>query len=395
MEEYIQELVQDDGVEDAGTIRYDSEDENKVQCIYPASKIKIDRVQFSIFELKRRYDRGLICLDPDFQRNFVWKQKQKSELIESVIMGIPLPLIYLAETMEGNLIIVDGRQRLTTFFHFMDNKFALNGLKILPDLNGCRFSDFEEDKKKRKFATDIEDFQLVIQIIKYPTPDRVRFDIFDRVNRGGTPLNNQEMRNALYQGKSTRLLSSLAESEQFQNATGKSISPTHMKDRYIILRAVSFWMWREGKLKNSDGEEIKYRSDIEEFLGYAMEQLNRASDQEIATIQEIFLEEMLVIYDILGEDAFRIPTENKKRRPVSMILFESLFYFFRLIMKDSEGLDPSDITKAVQEIMEDSVFLEALTYNVDSAVHVEERFRVVTQKYKELLDVKKNISRWI
>ena len=147
-------------------------------------------------------------------------------------------------------------------------------------------------------------------------------------------------------------------------------------------------MWREGKLKNSDGEEIKYRSDIEEFLGYAMEQLNRASDQEIATIQEIFLEEMLVIYDILGEDAFRIPTENKKRRPVSMILFESLFYFFRLIMKDSEGLDPSDITKAVQEIMEDSVFLEALTYNVDSAVHVEERFRVVTQKYKELLDVK-------
>ena len=388
MEEYIQELVQDDGVEDAGTIRYDSEDENKVQCIYPASKIKIDRVQFSIFELKRRYDRGLICLDPDFQRNFVWKQKQKSELIESVIMGIPLPLIYLAETMEGNLIIVDGRQRLTTFFFFFDNKFALNGLKILPDLNGCRFSDFEEDKKKRKFATDIEDFQLVIQIIKYPTPDRVRFDIFDRVNRGGTPLNNQEMRNALYQGKSTRLLSSLAESEQFQNATGKSISPTHMKDRYIILRAVSFWMWREGKLKNSDGEEIKYRSDIEEFLGYAMEQLNRASDQEIATIQEIFLEEMLVIYDILGEDAFRIPTENKKRRPVSMILFESLFYVFRLIMKDSEGLDPSDITKAVQEIMEDSVFLEALTYNVDSAVHVEERFRVVTQKYKELLDVK-------
>lgn len=388
MEEYIQELAQDDGVEDAGTIRYDSEDENKVQCIYPASKIKIDRVQFSIFELKRRYDRGLICLDPDFQRNFVWKQKQKSELIESVIMGIPLPLIYLAETMEGNLVIVDGRQRLTTFFHFMDNKFALNGLKILPDLNGCRFSDFEEDKKKRKFATDIEDFQLVIQIIKYPTPDRVRFDIFDRVNRGGTPLNNQEMRNALYQGKSTRLLSSLAESEQFQNATGKSISPTHMKDRYIILRAVSFWMWREGKLKNSDGEEIKYRSDIEEFLGYAMEQLNRASDQEIATIQEIFLEEMLVIYDILGEDAFRIPTENKKRRPVSMILFESLFYFFRLIMKDSEGLDPSDIIKAVQEIMEDSVFLEALTYNVDSAVHVEERFRVVTQKYKELLDVK-------
>lgn len=388
MEEYVQELTQNDGVEDAGTIRYDSENENKVQCIYPASKIKIDRVQFSIFELKRRYDRGLICLDPDFQRNYVWKQKQKSELIESIIMGIPLPLIYLAETMEGNLVIVDGRQRLTTFFHFMENKFSLNGLKILPDLNGCRFMDFEKDKTKRKFVTDIEDFQLVIQIIKYPTPDRVRFDIFDRVNRGGTPLNNQEMRNALYQGKSTKLLSALAASEEFQCATGNSISPIHMKDRYIILRAIGFWIWKEGKLTDREGKPVRYRSDIEEFLGYVMEQLNRMSEQEIEDISKVFRAEMKVAYDILGEDAFRIPTENTKRRPVSMTLFESLFYFMGLVLNDKKDFAPSDIVKAVEEILEDSVFLEALTYNVDSAFHVEERFRVVTQKYKELLNVK-------
>lgn len=388
MVEYVQEAAQDDGVDDAGTIRYDSEDEDKAQCIYPASKIKIDRVQFSIFELKRRYDRGLICLDPDFQRNYVWKQKQKSELIESVLMGIPLPLIYLAETMEGKLVIVDGRQRLTTFFHYMDNKFPLNGLKILPDLNGCRFQDFEEDKIKRKYATDIEDFQLVIQIIKYPTPDRVRFDIFDRVNRGGTPLNNQEMRNALYQGKSTRLLYVLAEGAEFKRATGNSISPVHMKDRYIILRAISFWLWRDGKLRNSDGEAVKYRSDIEEFLGCVMEQLNRASDQEVEEIRKIFCSEMTVIYDILGEDAFRIPTDSGKRRPVSMTLFESLFCFFRLLLEDDKEFGASDVIRAVEELLEDSVFLDALTYNVDSAVQVEERFKIVTQKYKELLNVK-------
>ena len=163
-------------------------------------------MQFSIFELKRRYDRGNICLDPDFQRNEVWNTRQKSELIESVVMGIPLPLIYLAETMEGKLVIVDGRQRLTTFFRYLNNEFAISGLKIMKELNSCRFRDLENDEKKRKYAAEIEDFQLVIQIIKYPTPDRVRFDIFDRVNRGGTPLNNQEMRNALYQGPATRML---------------------------------------------------------------------------------------------------------------------------------------------------------------------------------------------
>ena len=74
-------------------------------------------------------------MDPDFQRNELWSGRQKSELIESVVMGIPLPLIYLAETMEGKLVIVDGRQRLTTFFRYLDNEFALSGLKIMTELN--------------------------------------------------------------------------------------------------------------------------------------------------------------------------------------------------------------------------------------------------------------------
>ena len=222
--------------------------------------------------MKRRYDRGNICLDPDFQRNEVWNTRQKSELIESVVMGIPLPLIYLAETMEGKLVIVDGRQRLTTFFKYLDNEFALNSLKIMTELNSCKFRDLENDVKKSKYAAEIEDFQLVIQIIKYPTPDRVRFDIFDRVNRGGTPLNNQEMRNALYQGSATKLLN------EFKDATGHSVSPLHMKDKYIILRAISFYLWEKKLLKKKNGETVVYRSDIEEFLGYSMEYLNWADD---------------------------------------------------------------------------------------------------------------------
>ena len=205
MEEQILEINGDADLEDAGTLGFGENRNNGERDVYPA-KIKIDRAQFSIFELKRRYSRGAICLDPDFQRNYVWKTKQKSELIESVLMGIPLPLIYLAETMEGNLVIVDGRQRLTTFFDYMDNKFRLDGLKILTELNGYLFHELDDDEKMRRYAADIEDFQLVIQIIKYPTPDRVRFDIFDRVNRGGTPLNNQEMGNAFFQGNSTILL---------------------------------------------------------------------------------------------------------------------------------------------------------------------------------------------
>lgn len=388
MIDWISEIEEEDGVDDAGTIRFDGNSAEVDQCVYPIVSLKIDRMQFSVFELKRRYDRGAIRLDPDFQRNYVWKSKQKSELIESIIMGIPLPLIYLAETMEGNLVIVDGRQRLTTFFDYMDNKFALKGLNILPQLNGCKFHDLERDEDMRKFAASIEDFQLIMQVIKYPTPDRVRFDIFDRVNRGGTPLNNQEMRNALYQGRSTKLLNRLAEREEFKRATGNSISPVHMKDKYIILRAIGFYLWKKEQLVKRNGEKVRYRSDIEELLGETMEQLNRMSETGLQELEELFCRVMDDTYFILGEDAFRIPTDSGRRRPVSMTLFESLFYFMALFTERHNCIDPKEIETAVEEMLEDSVFLNALTYNVDSKIHVDERFQVVIDKYKELADGK-------
>lgn len=196
-------------LEDYNTVDINIEAEEKEQDEntdnYPNLSIKIEQAQYSIFELKRKYDKDRICIDPDFQRNLVWTNKQKSELIESVIMQIPLPLIYLAENEDGKLVVVDGRQRLTTFFQFLDNEFRLKDLKILPQINGMNFNELEESHLYSRYVTIIEDTQLVVQIIKYPTKDRVRFDIFDRVNRGGTPLNKQEMRNALYQGNATKL----------------------------------------------------------------------------------------------------------------------------------------------------------------------------------------------
>lgn len=258
-------------LEDYNTMEVKEEHtEDDVTEDYPDLSIKIESARFSIFELKRRYDRGMICVDPDFQRLAVWSNKQKSELIESVIMGIPLPLIYLAENADGKLVVVDGRQRLTTFFEFLNNSFRLRDLKILKQINGMNIQEMDKNIKYSRYVTMIEDTQLAVQIIKHPTKDRVRFDIFDRVNRGGTPLNKQEMRNALYQGNATKLLNRLSHMLSFKKATGNSISPIHMKDKYIILRALCFYLLYQGEIVNSNNEKIEYRSDMEEFLGTGM-----------------------------------------------------------------------------------------------------------------------------
>ena len=319
-------------LEDYNTVDINIEAEEKEQDEntdnYPNLSIKIEQAQYSIFELKRKYDKDRICIDPDFQRNLVWTNKQKSELIEFVFMQIPLPLIYLAENEDGKLVVVDGRQRLTTFFQFLDNEFRLKDLKILPQINGMNFNELEESHLYSRYVTIIEDTQLVVQIIKYPTKDRVRFDIFDRVNRGGTQLNKQEIRNALYQGNATKLLDELSKMKSFKDATGGAISPKHMKDKYVILRALCFYLLWRGNILDKNKKRMEYRSDMEELLGAGMNLFNKMDLNSIFLLKQLFDRTMTRAYQCLGKDGFRIPSNGKIRRPISMNLFETLFYYF-------------------------------------------------------------------
>lgn len=377
--------MEESGLEDYDTVDFYTENQEQKNETkeYPYLTIKIDRDQYSIFEMKRKYDRHQISMDPEFQRNFVWKTSQMSELIESVIMGIPLPLIYLAENKDGKLVVVDGRQRLTTFIKFLNNEFRLNNLKILGVLNGMNFMDLEASKKYSQFATNIEDFQLVIQIIKYPTPDKVRFDIFDRVNRGGTPLNKQEMRNALYQGVSTVLLRELSETDEFREATGSSVSPLHMKDKYLILRAISFSLYQRGRLLTKGNTVVEYRSDIEDFLGKGMEYLNGFTATQFDRQKEEFCAIMRRCYEVLGSDGFRIPGATKRRKPISMTLFETFYYLF-LLARDEKS--DEKLRQCADELLNDDDFLYSLQFSVDSKNQVDKRFEKVRGKYMEVFD---------
>ncbi|WP_242835717.1 DUF262 domain-containing protein [Butyrivibrio sp. AC2005] len=372
----------DDGVEDYNTLTIDKDDNNEDSSKYPNITIKIERDQYSIFEMSRKYNNGKISLDPSFQRNFVWSGRQMSELIESVIMGIPLPLIYLAENKDGKMIVVDGRQRLTTFFKYLNNEFKLDKLKILTEINGMSFKDLEE--KYPKYAASIEDYQLMIQVIKYPTPDRIRFDIFDRVNRGGTPLNKQEMRNALYQGKATKLLDEITKLESFNNATGRGISGKHMKDKYIVLRAIAFCMINEEELLDSNGVAIEYKSDMDDLMGKTMDCLNKMSEDEVKFISNRFDRIMNNIYELLGSDAFRLKGNYGIRRPISMTLFESLYYLFYLL--DGKNYDKEKLTQRIAELLTDKDYLDSLQSSVDSAKSATTRFDKVKKIYEGVLN---------
>lgn len=381
MEALNKEDIVEDELEDYNTLEVSTKEDTEEDNVeYPDLQIKIERDQYSIFELKRKYDKGKILMDPSFQRNFVWKPKQKSELIESVIMGIPLPLIYLAEDKRGDLVVVDGRQRLTTFIDFLSNKFRINHLKILKKLNGKNFKDLEDEFPEYAFA--VEDYQLIIEVIKYPTPDRVRFDVFDRVNRGGTILNKQEMRNALYQGKSTELLAKITKSDAFQNATGNCVSNERMKDSYIVLRAIAFLLLFDEKLVDSNGNKVTYKSDMEDLLGKTMDYLNGLTDIEISNMEQEFSNIMNNIYLDFGDNAFRMSGTLDKKKPINMTLFETIVYLYHLL---DDKWEPNCAVDAITNLKNDSSFVKLLKSSIDSKKGVENRFKRMIDLYGEIV----------
>lgn len=314
-----------------------------VNDVYPNAALNIERVQYSVFELKRKEENKKLLLDPDFQRKDVWDTKQKSELVESVLMNIPLPFIYLTENKKGELVVVDGRQRLTALFQFIKNKFKLKDLKILTNVSGKKFQDLEP-----LMQGIIEDYQLVTHVIKPPTSDRVIIDIFDRVNRSGTRLNNQEIRNALYQGSITKLLTTLSNLDIFKSATDNSIKPERMRDKYIITRFLSFYIWRSIFFP-ANNIEYDYKGDTEDFLAKYMQYINSLDNNKIIELEKVFTRAMENSYKILGTDAFRLPNKKNplKKRPINMALFESLGY----LMSDSKTLANKDLIKKEYEIL--------------------------------------------
>ena len=226
-----QALEGDHGVEE-------EEVDDNLELTHPfdPNKIRVTTEPKTIDLLFRRIDHGEIDLAPDFQRRArLWKPHRKGQLIESILLRIPLPVFYIAATEDDLWSVVDGLQRLTTIHDFMSDAFSLTGLEYLNKFEGLRFSMLPRSMQRR-----IEETSLVLNIIQPGTPDEVMINIFKRLNTGGVPLNGQEIRNALYKGPVRKFLAAMVESPTFQRATDGRVSDVRMDAQECILRFSAF-----------------------------------------------------------------------------------------------------------------------------------------------------------
>ena len=182
----------------------------------------------SIRELFSLEQEGDIQLQPEFQRFYVFDDNKASRLIESALMSVPLPLIYLSEEADAKLSVIDGQQRLTSFIRFLKNEFKLRGLTILNEYNRLSFRDLPDDMQRVLRSSTLR----CIVIKRESNPD-IKFEIFERLNTGSVKLNDQELRNCIYRGRFNALLRELSEDAEWLRLLGRAKADNRMVDREI------------------------------------------------------------------------------------------------------------------------------------------------------------------
>ena len=319
---------------------------------------------------------GDIDLAPDFQRQYVWKARQRSGLIESLLLGIPLPSFYFNEDDAGRLQVVDGVQRLTTIFRYVtDPAVKLGDVTYLHDLEGQGFDDLATLFRRR-----LSSAQFVAHVIDPQTPYRVKFDIFRRINTGGTPLSAQEIRHCMSKNRSREFLKELVSDQSFVTATGGSLlNHPRMADREVALRFVGF------RLFSSD--EYAQHASFDEFLGLVTDRLDDPADQNLDRLRTDFVRGMTNCYSVFGECAFRKwPWEATRKSPINRALFESWGTVLADYDETAVGSAVADLVSCAREMMtNDFEFIESISSSTGSVRNVRTRLGKVRQAAAEAL----------
>ncbi len=358
---------------------------------YNPDDIRVHQKQFSIKFIEEMIENGDIDFTPDFQRNFVWNSIQKSKLIESLLLRIPLPIFYFAEDKEGRLTIVDGLQRLTTIKEFMNNEFSLNHLEYLDD--GVKGRYYKSNPEKKQLGIDAKYYrwfnmsQFAVNVIDPSSPYKVKYDIFRRINTGGKPLNNQEIRNCLSSKKLRTLLLEMSALEEFKEATNGSVRGTRMADREIALRFISFY----GAYKKDATLKTSYDGYMEYFLDTATEDYANISEEKSHRFVMLYKNAMKNSLLLLGgTNAFRkLKYDNGAVDSKKQLFNKALFVAWSVLLADI----PYDLLS--QKYAQDYLLVpfakllkgdEQLMYYISYGTNGKSNLEYIFQKISELIN---------
>jgi hypothetical protein len=349
--------------------------------------IRITTKTFSVREVYNQIIEGETDLAPDFQRDFVWNSKKQILLIESILLGIPLPAFYFNQDSNGEFQVVDGVQRLTTIRRFMSNELTLEAahLAYLKDLTGLTYDRLDASLRRRFSLT-----QLVAHVIEPQTPEEVKFDIFSRVNTGGDPLHAQEIRHCMSKAPSRQLLKTLVELKSFDEATAWQFwmygpnrtevrTSRRMVNRELALRFCAF--------RKISVEEYRQANSLDGFLLDFTRRMDKEySRRELDELTHTFDQSMKNCAAILENAAFRRWAPNAERRgPINRAVFES--QALALADYPLKQLLPykSKIYEAFRALFDDEEYDNAVRFGTGDPNKIEKRLTATRRTVERIL----------
>jgi hypothetical protein len=327
-----------------------------------------------IDSLYRKYKDGDLIIQPDFQRHFVWDAKKSSRLIESALLDIPLPVIYLSEEKDGKEYVIDGQQRLTAFFSFIDGRFPdgidfkLTGLKVFTELNRKSFKEID-----RKLQNKIRYCKIRTITFRRESEADLKFEIFERLNTGAVSLNDQELRNCIYRGLYNKLLKELSKDTDFMYLLGLKKPDKRMKDIELVLRFAAFYHFTY----------LKYKPPMRKFLNNDMEKYQDISEVDAIELKNAFKNAVTIIKSLLDNHAFKrfYKGDEKNRngywepKKFNASLYDILMYSFAREDKNKVYQNLDSIREALIYLMtNDQDFIDAIELSTSSVEAVTKRF---------------------
>ncbi|WP_295583805.1 DUF262 domain-containing protein [uncultured Lamprocystis sp.] len=302
-------------------------DSGDIRAPFDPKLIDVTTNQRTVDSLVARLKHGELDLSPDFQRRAnLWNDKRKSGLIESMLLRIPIPSLYVSEDKDGNYQVVDGLQRMCAIAHFVEvsslNKALgskLDPLRLADDmqsLNELKSKPFLE--LPRPLQRRIMETELTLHVIRAGTPTNVKFNIFSRINQGGLPLNAQEIRNAIYPGKWREHVRRMAASQAFRSATEGKIKGERLEDHELVLRFAALFSLPPGEKRGSD-------ENLDDFLNRFVEERSAGwDDRRWQALECAFERAMQAAPRVFGRIAFRkYSGQDHARSPINRGLFEA------------------------------------------------------------------------
>ena len=398
--------VGDDGKEDEEDSSYNDEERP-----FSASDIDIDNKEITVFSVLERIKSHEITLIPDYQRkDGLWKRRNQSQLIESMLLGIPLPAFYFA--IDKDFVdelglrrqrwqVVDGLQRLCAIRNFMVGEPAqmdrsgrvivkprvmrLEEMEYLKSLNGKSYKELPDALKRTLLEVNLK-----ANIIRKSTPRAVKLNIFRRLNTGGMPLSMQEIRHAMHSPGAAPVLKEMAETEVFKNATQGKVYAKRMGDCEYVNRFLAFYLLGVEKYEGMDAFLDESLDLVDEWAKDEKEGQQRINDFKAS-----FCRALEVIWAVLGENSFvRLePLRTKAKNTPSRInkaLFEAFTVCAARLSEDARlrYLEMAEVARAEYEDLFDDDTENGLSDLVATTTgrtsRVRQRYEVVSAYFQKL-----------